>query len=679
MSQAFISPSSTINQRWMSSETSLQMGIRSFVQNRFINRRGDDNNEEDKLDISFLVAPTPAPAEEEAVADDTEDETQDQPSNSDRTETPQERMQRVKSGGMTDEEKKAFVNAALMSGRKPPLRQPIPPADEARRRPTNPVSKTRETLFGRKSINMNQINAQALIAKEKTDEQKQKQKYFDMVTNPNRFKVYTPTDATSALEADIDDVVENVMPPDIVDNPNSTAVAAEIETEELDPVEIPLNTPTDLGKRLEAAAVVNEERLKIERSKKEQQRLEEDRRLAEFTAKREQELRDREAATLARKKEQLEAAARAEEEQRTLEAARKKALIAAQDDYWRKKLGKSSPAPASRAPSAPIVDQSLEDNVVDTDNLPTENRAEEERQAGFLRLNDVKRAKEAIIPGSKTKARSPALTAELARKQAEIDKAREEQLARIRSLNTPLPLRRPPGLSPPVVPSPYAKSSSPPSVAPSPRNASPLPAPVIPRPVPRPAAVATPVRPPAVAGPATPVLGIKDILRKKAADAAAAGTTVTPKAQEAPRVNMMELMRKKALDDAAKNNASVSTAAPSPVVPPPTIKPQVMARPVAAPSPFKSGTNLGALGRLLGGGSRAPASISADQNRPVRQELPEVGDQADGQEDDFETFSRNSPNTQMSIGAALKTQKPLDKSEQDAQAKKWGIDLTKYK
>jgi hypothetical protein len=170
---------------------------------------------------------------------------------------------------------------------------------------------------------MNQINAQALIAKEKTDEQKQKQKYFDMVTNPNRFKVYTPTDATSALEADIDDVVENVMPPDIVDNPNSTAVAAEIETEELDPVEIPLNTPTDLGKRLEAAAVVNEERLKIERSKKEQQRLEEDRRLAEFTAKREQELRDREAATLARKKEQLEAAARAEEEQRTLEAARK--------------------------------------------------------------------------------------------------------------------------------------------------------------------------------------------------------------------------------------------------------------------------------------------------------------------------------------------------------------------
>jgi hypothetical protein len=177
------------------------------------------------------------------------------------------------------------------------------------------------------------------------------------------------------------------------------------------------------------------------------------------------------------------------------------------------------------------------------------------------------------------------------------------------------------------------------------------------------------------------VLGIKDILRKKAADAAATGTRVAAKAQEAPRVSMMELMRKRALDDAAKSDVSVSPPAPSPVAPSTTIKPKVLAQPVAAPSPFKSGTSLGALGRLLGGGSRAPpkaapAPSSADQNRPVRQELPDV---ADEKEDDFETFSRNSPNTQMSIGAALKTQKPLDKSEQDAQAKKWGIDLSKYK
>ena len=730
VSLALVSPFSTACRRWTPSthslclkqdttmvryrfDTSLHMGIRSFIQNRIVNRSaggGEESNNSEEVDESsgtMAELQIKDVEKRDTIVSDTEKENSmdDQTSGTDRSETsqernrpetPQERIQRVKSGKMTDEEKLAFVSVALSAGEtksRMPLRQSIPTNLDGtgrgrRRSSASPFPKDsilRDVIFGRGKESDPSVIRQSMAAKELMDSQKKKRDYFDMVTNPNRFKTYKSTpeaEADAAFGPDSsfsDDILE---PTDSDGEPNTEQLIelavvedALIETLPLDPEDSEttvleasdiINAPADLGKRLEAAAVIDEERRKIARVQLDQQRMDEDLRKAEVRRKREEEQNLREADALAKKKEQTAAAALAADERRQTEEARQAAIIAAQDDYWKKKLGKDrGVAPESEETNyaARSEDESVDGGIdgISEDPKPSYQGFDEDTVlAGLASLNDVKRIKKPP-QGAKGGSRS-AFLAEQAKKKAEIDKAKQDQLVKLRALNSPLPSGRPVGISPTT---PSIKKFAPIAV-----------------PVPRPAS--PPSSPPRSLADLSRILnpgnGQSVPLSSEPEVSSPARTPTTNKPFE-PSMTIKDILRQRAVETASVKGSSSASPSKSPAPQPPVLAPP-------APQPLApakvansvSGGGLGALGRLLGG--PVPRKDATEQKRVVRQELPTADIECDdnNEDDEFEAFSRNGPNKGMSIGDAMssKTLKPADKAEQKERSKMWGIDISKY-
>ena len=696
------------------------MGIRSFIQNRIVNRGaggGDepsDSGETDETSGTMAESQIKEVEKKEKIISDTEKENsnndqtsiagrpdtpqernrQDTTQERNRPETPQERIQRVKSGKMTDEEKLAFVSVALSAGdtkTRMPLRQSIPTNLDGngrgrRRSSASPFPKDsilRDVIFGRGKETDPLVIRQSMAAKELMDSQKKKRDYFDMVTNPNRFKTYKSTpEAEAEFEPD-NSFSETFLEPIEPDSDPNTEKFIELaeteealletlhsdpedtETTELESPEI-VNAPADLGKRLEAAAVVDEERRKLARSQLEQQRMDEEIRKAEVRRKREEEQNLREADALVRKKEQTAAAARAADERRLTEETRQAAIIAAQDDYWKKKLGKDrGVAPGSEETSyTPRSDDESGGGDVDginDDPKPIYQGVDEDTVlAGLASLNDVKRINKPS-PGAKGGTRS-AFLAEQAKKKAESDKAKQDQLAKLRALNSPLPSGRPMGLSPSISP---VKKFAP-----------------IPVPVPRPAT--PPSSPPRSLADLSRILNqgngqpvpfpSEPVVSSSPAPASAANKPVEPS------MTIKDILRQRAVDTATTKGVTPASPFNSPAPQPPALSPPAQPLAPAKVANSLSGGGLGALGRLLGG--QVPRKEPTEQKRVVRQELPAVNNEYDdnSEDDEFEAFSRNGPNKGMSIGDAMssKTLKPADKAEQKERSKMWGIDISKY-
>jgi hypothetical protein len=332
------------------------MGFRDFIKKKVLKRGDGDGDYDDEDDLIPGTQRVAAKTEDVTVVDE-EAETEEESGERDEVldipkkydlqhESVQDKINRVKSGRMTDEEKQAFLRNTLTKGKAGPLRQPLPTEETVRKGGKSTASPFPKDsighIFGRgkkedKSWALNEV------ARLQTEDQKKKREYLAKVTDPNRFHSYTVTTRGGGTPSR-----PSVTP--IQSTPDATSYATIGKPPPTTPpAPITPPAPEDLGARLGAAALENSLRQKELQKEREriweEARLEEERRRADLQRQREDEQARLEAEAAARQRERDEAKRRAEEEgrrreqeERRREAARLKELQAAQDEYWRKKL-----------------------------------------------------------------------------------------------------------------------------------------------------------------------------------------------------------------------------------------------------------------------------------------------------------------------------------------------------
>ena len=322
----------------------------------------------------------------------------------DDNESVQERINRVKAGKMTIEEKQAFLNAALSTGNTPetrlPLRRPtaeapMDPADKKKARaspfPEDPILRS---IAGGKDPGPAKLSQQ-MIDNAGIDSQKKKREYLDMVTNPHRFDVLrsppanarmNPLSPTQGRLADAPPqndfspqvppqpapVVENpylpVQPPQSLQSDNSPSTAPPPTTPDTtstltvynDTVSLGSSSSdnADLASRLGAAAIAQEEqRIAQEQLREQQRKLEEEENIRKARELEKQKVvnavqaaeeEKRRQEILALREKEYRDRRRKEEEAASIEAAkfkeqeeqRLKTLMDAQQSYWEQKLAK---------------------------------------------------------------------------------------------------------------------------------------------------------------------------------------------------------------------------------------------------------------------------------------------------------------------------------------------------
>lgn len=236
-------------------------------------------------------------------------------------ETTQDRINRVKKGKMTEEEKQNFLattlRSSLQGNRSPagPLRQELANEDDATGRnspsatPFPKDSMLREVVTGRK---------ESPSLDPWTDSNKKKKEYLDMVTNPNRFNTF------NAKTPDPDPPVEEEYdyPIDSTDSPLPGAD----------------DTDSDLASRLEAGAYAEEQRQREMRRQIEEQREQDRLRQIAAQRQREEDLAMREAESLRKKREAIERAKEEEERKAAEEQVKQEQMMEAQQNYWKDKL-----------------------------------------------------------------------------------------------------------------------------------------------------------------------------------------------------------------------------------------------------------------------------------------------------------------------------------------------------
>jgi len=247
------------------------------------------------------------------------------------SETVQERIRRIKRGDMSADEKEAFLKSALSTGSTPESRLPmIRDRDNSKKASASPFptdSILRNMARGNKPV---ENSEEPCAATSEKDLNSRKQKYLDMVTDPNRFDTY-----------------KNVQSPGIPlpfggkENGNNNNDG---DDEENDSPRVPLG----LGARLGAAAMETEKRnAELRKQQLEQereldrQRQEREKRKVDAQQQRQEELAKREMEIIRRRKEQEAEANKRKERSKEREEARRAELLKAQDDYWTKKLAES--------------------------------------------------------------------------------------------------------------------------------------------------------------------------------------------------------------------------------------------------------------------------------------------------------------------------------------------------
>lgn len=257
----------------------------------------------------------------------------------DHKESTQERINRVKSGLMTEAEKKAFLQTALTAGNTAESRRPL--RDESAVLDSAGSSKKRffASPFPSDSILRNFArggkNASDNVAE--LDMQKKKREYLDMVTSPDRFHVYRANPSGSPPSSPSKTPI-----PDLRSMELKTSQPASSPIDSVPP-SAPL--PSDLGARLGVAAMASEslrQQQEQERRKELQEKMDLDRRQYEQRAV---DLRDWQVQMASFEMQQRElrikeeqSRLKEEESKREAEKARLDALMKAQEDYWSKKL-----------------------------------------------------------------------------------------------------------------------------------------------------------------------------------------------------------------------------------------------------------------------------------------------------------------------------------------------------
>ena len=355
-------------------ETSLQMGLRSFLKKKVLGK--DDVNGSTKASeptkkkkakaetVASEDVPTLRTSIPEAPVIEVATKTREAATKTEngaapkkerklpplRPESVKDRLNRVRSGKMTEDEKQAFLRTALSAkatatSRKP-LRQAIPDgSDEDGNSKGNASPFPKDSLHGifaagqgRGSNNTDAGDAPVRNWKDglQLQDQKKKREYLDMVTDPNRFHTYRGSVVTPPGKAED------------YPSPHDGLVIPQMEDDDdvlVEGTSSPVKMEQDLGSRLEKAAIAYEEANQAkeqERLKEEErlhkERMEQKKRLEALNLQQQREQEKRELELKARKREEEEAMQQEIERRRKEEAVRQRKLMAAQDAYWAKKL-----------------------------------------------------------------------------------------------------------------------------------------------------------------------------------------------------------------------------------------------------------------------------------------------------------------------------------------------------
>jgi phage-related minor tail protein len=278
------------------------------------------------------------------------------------TETVKEKLNRVRSGMMTDDEKKAFLRTALSAKdttiSRTPLRQKLPDdrveGDRSAGSNATPFPTLLKNVASGWGKNESRSGEQPLRNWKdgvQMSDQKKKREYFEMVTDPNRFHTYKssvvtkPGNATEPTEFHDGVILPLVFDEDMEDDEESISVPEVEEDNKGEGYDQKAKVAEDLGSRLEKAAAAQEvaakakEKERLEKEKRlEQQRLEQKRRIEELHKKQQLELEKKELELKAKKREEELATEMEKERKRREEEARRREMEAAQDAYWAKKL-----------------------------------------------------------------------------------------------------------------------------------------------------------------------------------------------------------------------------------------------------------------------------------------------------------------------------------------------------
>jgi hypothetical protein len=252
-------------------------------------------------------------------------------------ETVRDRVKRVKSGAMTEDEKMAFLNNALTPrsapGKKGPrIRQPIPEPNDGRNNPSNTKAPTNssfrnDSLFNRvmgtgKSIDRPTSRQSYDIGDVVGGSDSAKRQYLDMVTDPNRFASYAAMNANKPDDDDDDD-----MKADVLGNLKSVLNNNDEEDDS-----------DSLGNRLQSAAILKEQQDAELKAKRDLERETEKARIAEAQKQAAEEFRKQEEAKIKTIQDERERILKAEQERKESEENRQNSILAAQEDYWAKQL-----------------------------------------------------------------------------------------------------------------------------------------------------------------------------------------------------------------------------------------------------------------------------------------------------------------------------------------------------
>ena len=262
-------------------------------------------------------------------------------------ETVRDRVKRVKSGAMTEDEKLAFLNNALTPrtapGKKGPrIRQAIPEPGDGLRKSSSNSSKSSKSSSFRNDALWNRVlgntnpkdrgngrspyNIEDVVGSDSA-----KRKYLDMVTDPNRFSSYAAMGGYQSNGPEKPDVeVEDDNKSEVIDNLKSVLTNDGKEEED----------PDSLANRLQSAAIIKEKQDAEMKAKRDLERKAEKERIAEAQRQAAEEIRRREDEKIQKAKEEEERLIRAEQEKKEAEEQRQQAILAAQEEYWAKQLQK---------------------------------------------------------------------------------------------------------------------------------------------------------------------------------------------------------------------------------------------------------------------------------------------------------------------------------------------------
>lgn len=310
----------------------------------------------------------------------------------DKTESVQERINRVKAGKMTPEEKAAFLDSVLTAGSTVEARKPVIRSKEAEK-PVSASPFPSDSAF-RNIARGNKTTVPSSSEDNLEYSQQKKREYLNMVTNPNRFgpyKTYSqnfgPEDRPSSapVPQKVDASSRTATPVQKKDYSSSSGnrppsrpfepqrPLSSVKSSSQDPVQPPM--PNDLGARLGMAAMASEnqrqkELLKAEEARREQERQREKERqkfeiqAMEIARQKEEEISMREVEVQEKRRKQEEEAARRKEQEKSEAEERMAALIKAQEEYWQKKLA------AERASKAKLWGDQQKAEKEPTENEP---------------------------------------------------------------------------------------------------------------------------------------------------------------------------------------------------------------------------------------------------------------------------------------------------------------------